>query len=103
MDSRIQADGELSDSDDEGEGGRGDHPHHQDRDSEPRSHVSEVGSAAGRRFGIGVGILCSGAAGSTHGAGPNRHTNVVPMLSGHLRRLLKADLRLSDHPFLMAL
>ncbi|OJA18800.1 hypothetical protein AZE42_00840 [Rhizopogon vesiculosus] len=85
LDSRIQADGELSDSDDEGEGGRRDHAHHRDRDSEPRSHSSEVESAAGRRFGIGVGILSSGAAGSTHGAGPSGHTTVVrPVLSGHL-------------------
>jgi len=85
LDSRIQADGELSDSDDEGEGGRRDHAHHRDRDSEPRSHSSEAESAAGRRFGIGVGILSSGAAGSTHGAGPSGHTNVVrPVLSGQL-------------------
>ena len=74
LDSRIQADGELSDSDDEGEGDVKDHAHHRDRDSEPRSHSSEVESAAGRRFGIGVGILSSGAAGSTHGAGPSGHT-----------------------------
>jgi histone deacetylase 1/2 len=85
LDSRIQADGELSDSDDEGEGGRRDHTHHRDRGSEPRSHSSEVESAAGRRFGIGVGILSSGAAGSTHGAGPSGHNTVVrPVLSGHL-------------------
>ena len=103
LDSRIQADGELSDSDDEGESGRRDHAHHQVRDSEPRSHSSEVESATGRQCGIGVGILSSGAAGSAHGARPSRHTNAVrPILSGYLRRLLKADLRLSNHPLLMA-
>ena len=103
LDSRIQADGELSDSDDEGESGRRDHAHHLDRDSEPRRPSSEVESAAGRRFSIGLGILSSGAAGPTHGARPSGHTNAVyPILSGHLRRLLKADLRLSNHPLLMA-
>ncbi|KAG2754481.1 histone deacetylase complex catalytic component RPD3 [Suillus brevipes Sb2] len=85
LDSRIQADGELSDSDDEGEGGRRDHAQHRDRDSEPRSRSSEADIAGGRRFGIGVGILSSGAAGSTHGAGPSGHTTMVrPVLSGHL-------------------
>ena len=93
LDSRLQADGQLSDSDDEGESGRRDHAHHRDRDSEARSHSSEVESAAGKSFGVGVGILGSGAAGLTHGAGPSGHTNVDrPILSGHLRRLLKADL-----------
>ena len=88
LDSRIQADGELSDSDDEEECGRRDHAHHRDRDSEPRSRSSEVESAARRRFGIGVGILSAGAASPTQGAGPSGHTNAVrPILSGHLRRL----------------
>ena len=45
LDSRRQADGELSDSDDEGEGGR-------------RNHASE-GATSGRKFGIGVGIMSS--------------------------------------------
>jgi len=81
----IQADGELSDSDDEGVGARRDHAHHRDRDSEPKSHSSEVERAERRRFGIDVGVLSSGAAGSTPGAGPSGHTNVVcPTLSGHL-------------------
>ena len=32
-----------------------------------------------------MSILSSGAAGSTHGAGPSGHTNIVrPILSGHL-------------------
>ncbi|KAG1755026.1 histone deacetylase complex catalytic component RPD3 [Suillus paluster] len=85
LDSRIQADGELSDSDDEGEGDRRDHAQHRDRDSETRSRSSEAEIAGGRRFGINVGILSSGAAGSTHGAGPSGHTTMVrPVLSGHL-------------------
>ncbi|KIJ68655.1 hypothetical protein HYDPIDRAFT_106887 [Hydnomerulius pinastri MD-312] len=85
LDSRIQADGELSDSDDEGEGGRRDHANHGDRGSESRSRSSETEGGGLRKFGIGVGILSSGAAGSTHGAGPSGHTTVVPQtLSGPL-------------------
>ena len=58
LDSRRQDDGELSDSDDEGEGGRRDHKSHR----EP-----EVASQSGRRFGTAVGIMSTG---STHGIGP---------------------------------
>ncbi|CCM01648.1 uncharacterized protein FIBRA_03709 [Fibroporia radiculosa] len=60
LDSRRQADGELSDSDDEGEGGRRDHASHRELDG--------TGSATGRRFGAAVGIMSSG---STHGVGPS--------------------------------
>jgi len=72
--------------------------------AKPEAIQARWKAPAGRRFGIGVGILSSGAAGSTHGAGPSGRTNAVrPILSGHLRRLLKADLRLSNHPLLSAL
>ncbi|KAI0757259.1 histone deacetylase [Daedaleopsis nitida] len=58
LDSRRQADGELSDSDDEGEGGRRDHASHKERDT----------VATGRRFGAAVGIMSTG---TTHGVGPS--------------------------------
>lgn len=72
LDSRRQADGELSDSDDEGEGGRRDH-------AKFRESGSVEGSGS-HKFGIGGGILTSGAT-STHGAGPSGHTTVARMLS----------------------
>lgn len=72
LDSRRQADGELSDSDDEGEGGRRDHAKFRESDS--------VEGSGSHKFGIGGGILTSGAA-STHGAGPSGHTTVARMLS----------------------
>lgn len=77
LDSRVQADDELSDSDDEGEGGRRNYANHKDRGRESRSHSSEAESGEMRRFGIGGGILSAGAAGSTHGAGPSGHTTLI--------------------------
>ena len=77
LDSRVQADGELSDSDDEGEGGRRDYANHKERGRESRSHSSETESGEMRRFGIGGGILSAGAASSTHGAGPSGHTTLI--------------------------
>lgn len=65
LDSRRQADGELSDSDDEGEGGRRNHASHADRDSAP----------TGRRFGAAVGIMSTG---TTHGVGPTVAPVVPP-------------------------
>lgn len=58
LDSRRQAEGEFSDSDDEGEGGRRNHASHKERDS----------VATGRRFGAAVGIMSTG---TTHGVGPS--------------------------------
>lgn len=83
LDTRRQGDGELSDSDDEGEGGRRDHALHRDRDSVSASRSSENDSATngGRKFGMGVGIMSSGQAGTTHGAGPSGHTTVPPMIA----------------------
>jgi len=69
LDSRRQPDGELSDSEDEGEGGRRNHASYRERDTN-----------GGHKFGIGGGILNSGTA-STHGAGPSGHHTVVRMLS----------------------
>ena len=51
LDSLVQRDDELSDSEDEGEGGRKNHARHRDPDS--------VVSPSGRRFGVGVGIMGS--------------------------------------------
>ena len=73
LDSRIQNDGELSDSEDEGEGGRRDRSSHRDPDS---------ASSGGRRFGVGVGIMgAAPLAGATATAiagsgGPSAHTTI---------------------------
>jgi len=74
LDSRRQPDGELSDSEDEGDGGRRNHARYRERDS--NGH----GPNGSHKFGIGGGILSSGTA-STHGAGPSGHRTVVRMLS----------------------
>ena len=71
LDQRVQADGELSDSDDEGEGGRRDHASHR---GSPSSNGSNSG---GHKFGMHVGIMTAPTA-STHGAGPSRHTTLPP-------------------------
>ncbi|TFK41347.1 histone deacetylase complex, catalytic component RPD3 [Crucibulum laeve] len=73
LDSRRQAEGGLSDSDDEGEGGRRNHASHRDRSS----HDS---NGTNRKFGMGGGIMASGQT-STHGAGPSGHTTVAQILS----------------------
>ena len=78
LDSRRQADGELSDSDDEGTGGRKNHAHHRERDSVSRS--SENDSQGGRKFGMGpAGIMGSGST-AIH-AGPSGHTTIARILS----------------------
>jgi len=82
LDARRQADGELSDSDDEGEGGRRNHAMHRDRDSASASRSDENDSATNpRKFGMGVGIMSSMQAGTTHGAGPSGHTTVPPVIA----------------------
>lgn len=63
LDSRRQNDGELSDSDDEGEGGRRDHASHRD---------SDLAHSTGRRAAVGIM-----SAGSTHGIGTSMATAVV--------------------------
>jgi histone deacetylase 1/2 len=67
LDTRVQADGDLSDSDDEGEGGRRDHKSH--KDDEPMQ---------GRKFSVTTGIMNAGPAASTHGAGPSGHPPAIP-------------------------
>ncbi|KAH9937447.1 histone deacetylase [Fomitopsis serialis] len=64
LDARRQADGELSDSDDEGEGGRRDHASHAERDN--------VATGTGRR--AAVGIMTTG---TTHGLGPSAAASVA--------------------------
>jgi histone deacetylase 1/2 len=75
LDRRVQADGELSDSDDEGEGGRRDHASH-------RGSPSSNGSG-GHKFGLGMGIMTAPAI-STHGAGPSGHMTLPPSGLGTL-------------------
>lgn len=70
LDSRRQADGELSDSDDEGEDDRRNHTSHRDNDS--------IGPT-GRRFGAAVGIMSTG---TTHGIGPTVSLPVLPGIVG---------------------
>lgn len=74
LDSRRQADGELSDSDDEGEGGRRNHMRHRSRDS-----VEADGT--NRKFGMGVGIMTSSTSTLAHGAGPSGHITATRILS----------------------
>jgi histone deacetylase 1/2 len=71
LDRRVQADGELSDSDDEGEGERRDHASHRDS---PSSNGSNSG---GHKFGMGLGIMTAPTI-STHGAGPSGHMTLPP-------------------------
>ncbi|KAJ7139800.1 histone deacetylase complex, catalytic component RPD3 [Mycena epipterygia] len=73
LDSRRQADGELSDSDDEGEGGRTNHAQHRDADSTSRSSGNE--GAGGRKFGI------MASAATALGAGPSGHSTVPRILA----------------------
>jgi len=80
LDVRRQADGEISDSDDEGEGGRRNHARYRDLDTSRRSSGTE--STSTRKFGMGVGIMGSGQASSAHhGAGPSGNTTVARILS----------------------
>ncbi|KAG6837036.1 hypothetical protein H0H93_015899 [Arthromyces matolae] len=74
LDSRRQADGELSDSDDEGEGGRRNHMRH-------RSRESVDGEGTNRKFGMGIGIMTSSASALGHGVGPSGHTTATRILS----------------------
>lgn len=63
LDSRVQADGELSDSDDEGEGGRKNQHSHKDDDE----------LVPARKFITSTGIMNPGASAASHGAGPSAH------------------------------
>lgn len=63
LDSRVQADGELSDSDDEGEGGR----------KNKHSHKDDDDLVPARKFVTTTGIMNPGASAASHGAGPSAH------------------------------
>jgi len=63
LDTRVQADGELSDSDDEGEGGR----------RNRHSHKGDSGMVSARKFVTTTGIMNPGASAASHGAGPSAH------------------------------
>ena len=63
LDTRVQADGELSDSDDEGEGGR----------RNQHSHKGDGGLVSARKFVTTTGIMNPGASAASHGAGPSAH------------------------------
>ncbi|KAH6917540.1 histone deacetylase complex, catalytic component RPD3 [Coprinopsis sp. MPI-PUGE-AT-0042] len=73
LDSRRQADGELSDSDDEGEDDRRNSESHKDPDMMNREGV-------GHKFGMNIGIMAS-QQNPTHGAGPSGHHTMVRVLS----------------------
>ncbi|KAJ8084300.1 histone deacetylase [Marasmius tenuissimus] len=75
LDSRRQNDGELSDSDDEGEGDRRNHASHKDADSS-----GEANGGVSRKYPVGAGIMNSSST-LTHGAGPTGHTTSVRILS----------------------
>ena len=85
LDSRRQADGELSDSDDEGEGGRRNHASHAERDS--------VTAGASRR--AAVGIMTTG---TTHGLGPSASTAVAnaPVLNTTTGSSGQSDMDIDD-------
>jgi histone deacetylase 1/2 len=75
LDALIRPDGELSDSEDEGDGRR-DH-----RSRRERGHSSD--SEGKLKFGMGIGILAS-SSGITHGAGPSGHTTAVRVRSSSM-------------------
>lgn len=76
LDSMVQPEGELSDSEDEGEGGRRNHARRRDPDS--------VSNGVGRRFGVGVGIMgaATPAGGTASGSGgPSAHTSIPRLMA----------------------
>ena len=83
LDSRRQPDGELSDSDDEGEGGR--------RNIASRRDADSTDNNSGLKFGIGVGILAAGPTATTHGAGPSGHTTTARMAKSPVEALRGMD------------
>ena len=68
LDRRIQASGELSDSDDEDEDGRRDHASYRD--------VNTGTTFATRK--LGTGIMTATGPTPTNGAGPSGNTTVIP-------------------------
>jgi histone deacetylase 1/2 len=92
LDSRRQAEGELSDSDDEGEGRRRNHARHRDQDS-----ITGSDGGSSRKFGMGIGIMTSGTA-ATHGAGPSGHNTAARMLSTTIAGPSEMDIDTSGSP-----
>ncbi|KAK0198581.1 histone deacetylase complex catalytic component RPD3 [Armillaria mellea] len=90
LDVRRQADGELSDSDDEGEGGRRNHASHRLR----RSRSRERSNSVGRKFGMpSVGILAAGPT-AAH-AGPSGQTTIARFLASSSTKM-EVDTPTSD-------
>lgn len=84
LDSLRQADGELSDSDDEGEGDRRDHKSHRDPDS--------VNVSGTKR--LPVGIM---SAGSTHGMGPTVPQPVInAVVAASASSAAQSDMEVDD-------
>lgn len=69
-DAAVQKDGELSDSEDEGEGERRDHASHREPDT--------VAPVVGRR--VATGIMAAAPSGP-HGGGPSAHTTIPPIMA----------------------
>lgn len=78
LDSRRQADGELSDSDDEGEGGRRDHASHREGENLVHPRRAAVGiMSTGSTHGIGTSIATAVNAGiSTPVAGSSGQSDM---------------------------
>ncbi|TCD70086.1 histone deacetylase [Steccherinum ochraceum] len=83
LDSRRQADGELSDSDDEGEDNRRNHASHKNPDS--------VAHSTGRR--AAVGIMSTG---STHGIGTSAATAVAGTSNSGAGSSVHSDMDTND-------
>jgi histone deacetylase 1/2 len=67
LDSRVQKDGELSDSDDEGEGGRRNHASNKEADE----------ATGSKKFSLGVGIMGLSTGPSATHAGPSGHARAL--------------------------
>ncbi|KAL5534566.1 HDAC2 [Sanghuangporus baumii] len=89
LDSLVQRDDELSDSEDEGEGGRKDHARHRDPD--------RVVPPGGRRFGVGVGIMAGGIGTAAGGSGgPSAHTAVEALVYRKSVPVSDSDVAMED-------
>jgi hypothetical protein len=81
LDSRRQADGELSDSDDEGQGGRRDHAEHKTRKSvSPRTRTATPESVLTGAQAVGGRSGIMNPAGSSALAGPSTNTPAEKVL-----------------------
>jgi len=109
LDSRRQGDGELSDSDDEGDGGRRNHAEHRDVDT--ASVTSDAGRSRkfGMGMGIGLGVMSSQPSGQTTverilsaaNAEPgDMDVDDTPSASENGAALLGADMMVDEKPIL---